>query len=71
MGIDSNASLGTHSARDKQGVGRDRVRGAYGIKDENEAGKKLHTLLGVKEVFAHSTFFKNGDMDPCANWRGF
>ena len=50
MGIDANASLGTRSAHDKQGAGRDRVRGTHGIKDENEAGKKLHTLLGVNFV---------------------
>jgi hypothetical protein len=75
MGIDANASLGTRSAHDKQGAGRDRVRGTHGIKDENEAGKKLHMLLGVHELCAASTFFQKRRYEtwyhPGANWRGF
>ena len=75
MGIDANASIGTRSAHDKQGVGRDRVRGTHGIKDENEAGKKLHMLLGVHELCAASTFFQKRRYEtwyhPGANWRGF
>ena len=58
LGTDTNASLGVRSVHDDGlGVDRDRVRGPFGIGAENEAGRNLHTLLGLNGLCSADTFF--------------
>jgi hypothetical protein len=61
VGMDCNASIGIRSKHDEDNVGKDRVRGQYGVNYENIAGKELHALLGVNELAAATTFFKKRD----------
>ena len=59
VGSDTNASAG---ARDKcdnpYAPGREKVRGPYGIKYQNAAGRELCTLLGANELCLPTTYFQ-------------
>jgi hypothetical protein len=72
MGTDANASVGVrHSDNDSYKAGRDQVRGPFGIKHQNKAGREMLSILGVNQLCLPQTFFRKARYDtwtnPCNN----
>ena len=62
-GTDANASLGIRSRSDgSSDADQDRVLGYHGVSHVNEAGRKLHILLGLHGLCVPTTFFQKTPM---------
>jgi hypothetical protein len=71
VGTDANASCGVRADTDDPfNYDRDQVRGKYGIKHENKAGKRLVALLSANNLCLPSTYFKHRQyatwINPCS-----
>ncbi len=60
VGADMNAAAGIRREdNDNFAPGRDKVRGRFGEKYENEAGRELCTLLAAKDLYLATTYFQH------------